>query len=228
MRDTLRKNDVERNTAIVPLPPSPLVSAHHVVSPSISPPSPNEHRRWHSHVPPSSLGTTAHEQQRREREEYTQGSFAFCTAMTNASSSPSVASGSHQHHSIVLLCMEVMWRLQYRRRHREPIRPPQLPECPLEGVSLQHRIHVRCLNIRRPARHRIHPRPSAAGQAHSIVHLLRCSVPLLLLPQLLNPRGVNLCKGTQASTSRPSKKAQIDDLEVDVNPRPLLLGVNCW
>jgi len=92
------KNDVERNTAIVPLPPSPLVSAHHVVSPSITPPSPNEHRRRHSHVPPSSLGTTAHEQQFREREEYTQGSFAFCTAMTNASPSPSVASGSHQHH----------------------------------------------------------------------------------------------------------------------------------
>ena len=126
---------------------------------------------------------------------------------------------------IILLCMEVMWRLRDRRRHREPVRPPPLPERPLGGVSRRHRIHARCLNIRRPARHRIRPRPSAAGQGHSIVHLLCCSILLLLLPRLLNPRGVNLCKGTQASTS---KKAQIDNLEVDVNPRPLLLEVNRW
>jgi len=104
--------------------------------------------------------------------------------------------------SIVLLCMEVMWRLWYCRRHREPIRPPQLPECPLEGVSRQHRIHVRCLNICRPVRHRIHPRPSAAGQAHSIVHLLRCSIPLLPLSQLLNPRGVNLCPNRRPRSRR--------------------------
>ena len=127
--------------------------------------------------------------------------------------------------SIILLCMEVVSRLRYRRRHREPIRTPPLPERPLGGVSRQHRIHVRYLNVRHPARHRIHPRPSAPGQAYSIGRLLCCSILLLLLPQLLNSRGVNLCRGTLTCTS---KKVPVNDLRVDVNPRPLLLEVNRW
>lgn len=130
LRDTLRRDEVERISAYDPPPPSATTSTYPASSPS------NAHKRRHSHVPTSSMGTAAHEQHMREREEYTRGSFLFRTAMTNARPpSPSFSLVvNHQRHDSIAFggdaeCSVPSTPLKNEHRHRNAVTPD------LQGMS---------------------------------------------------------------------------------------------